>query len=140
MEQIDKTELMMINGLCCCHDLLYCLMPDCYGCASKCEIACIGSEMCIKGGAKLLWCSSEDQSRSCTLGCGLCSFYLKAPTTCCKSSMQLLCYISSCALPCDDEPCNVGLCCIFCHPRIKCCGTFQEVNEDEIAAKKPARK
>ena len=33
MEQIDKNDLRMINGLCCCYDLLYCVFPDCYGCA-----------------------------------------------------------------------------------------------------------
>lgn len=142
MEQINKEELMMINGLCCCYDLLYCIMPDCYGCASKCELACIGSEFCLKAGAKPLWCSSEDESRTCTLGCGILNCYVKSPTSCCKSSSQLLCYIASCAIPCDDQPCDVGFCCIFCHPTCKCCATYASVNEDEVVStqKKPLGK
>lgn len=109
-DAINEAKLILVNGCICCNSSLYPEFPDCIGCSGKSELLCCVEQLCCKMGTPPLLCDTPE-GHCCQLGCGCCSWGMKSPTTCCKGQCHQCCFVSSFALPPDEEvPCTLAFC------------------------------
>lgn len=128
MESIQKDDLCVVSGCCCCYSLCYLDMPGCLGCAGEGECLCIGDKFCCKPGASPYWCSAPDTI--CQIGCGCLACFLKAPTVCCKRQGQCCCCVGNQSFPCDaDMPVLISAYFLTCYPKCGCCVKYSDVKK-----------
>merc|ERR1711966_160989 len=119
---VDTNDLILCDTCFCCHDALYCEMPDCIGCSSKDECCCCIRTCCCKMGTDLICCTVVDDRMCFQIGLGCCGCGCLSPSTCVKSQAQCLCLAGGCAFPCDDDmPCMLALLGLACLPSFGCC-------------------
>ncbi|KAL1525076.1 hypothetical protein AB1Y20_019949 [Prymnesium parvum] len=85
------------------------------------------AKACCAVDEKLLcpFLMEPDMGECCVLGCGLCTYGLKVPSTCCNSWSRCLCFVSAESFPCTDsawvEACMCASYGINCAPQCGCC-------------------
>lgn len=129
LESINKDDLCVCAGCCCCNQLMYRYFPNCVGCSSQYECLCIGEEFCFSPYHPPLLCERKD-GQICQIGLYLCSIYLKTPTICCKGGGHCCCSMGECSFPPEPHmPFLVAAYGLMCFPKIGCCVKWSEVKK-----------
>lgn len=132
MEDIDQREFPIICSSCCGYVLLNTRPSEWVACSCLNEILCCGNEICCHPGSEPIVCEKK-HDHLCHLGCYFAGCFLKIPTLCTKTSIQMCCIVQQLAFPCDETmPCVAGVCCLTLYPKLGCCVRYGEVENTGV--------